>query len=352
MRNLVSIQKITAITPIPGADRIETASVLGWNVVVGKGEYKPGDLAVYFEIDSYLPADDPRFEFLVKSSLRSSPDQTRREGYRIKTAKLRGVVSQGLLMQPESFPELSEGGFSEGRDVTELLNVVKWDPPEIAAGGIIGTQGRPYGIPMTDETRLQSIEGTLSNFIGKPYYITLKCDGTSCGIYWYNGNCGVTSRSMDIKVPETPADDNPYTAIFRSLNMQNKLEQLGLNIVIQGELCGPRIQKNRLGLQEYRWYVFDIYDLDTHSYVPYEKVKELCADLELARVPLIEESEAYPAEYNLEHLLGKADCKYASGQPAEGIVVRLCSNEYIDQTKMTRASFKVLNNKFLLKNDG
>jgi ATP-dependent RNA circularization protein (DNA/RNA ligase family) len=156
---------------------------------------------------------------------------------------------------------------------------------------------------------------------------------------------------MDITIPADPADDNPYTAIYRSLNMREKLEQFNLNIVIQGELCGPHIQKNRLGLQEYHWYVFDIFDLDTHSYLHYEKVKELCADIGIERVPLIEEGEAYPAEYTLERLLEKADCKYSSGQSAEGIVVRLSSNEYLDQTKTTRASFKVLNNKFLLKSE-
>jgi RNA ligase (TIGR02306 family) len=342
---------VAALAPIPGADRIEAASVLGWNVVVGKGEYAPGDLAVYFEIDSYLPADDARFEFLAKSSLRSSPDQGRVRGYRIKTAKLRGVVSQGLLMRPELFPELAAEGISEGRDVTQLLNVVKWDPPEIASGSFVGVAGRPHGIPLTDETRLQSIEGVLADFIGKPYYITLKCDGTSCGIYWYNGSCGVTSRSMDISIPSDPADDNPYTAVYRSLNMREKLERLGRNIVIQGELCGPRIQKNRLGLREYRWYVFDAYDLDARSYAPYGDLKELCAALGLEMVPLVEEGEAYPADYTLERLLEKADLAYPSGQLAEGIVVRQSSNAYLDPMRSTRASFKVLSNKFLLKSE-
>ncbi|MDR1299228.1 MAG: RNA ligase (ATP) [Oscillospiraceae bacterium] len=351
MRNLASIQKISAISPIPDADRIEVATVLGWNVVVGKGEYAPGDLAVYFEIDSYLPAEDARFEFLAKSSLRSSPDQGRKKGYRIKTAKLRGVVSQGLLMRPAVFHELGSGGLAEGRDVTDVLNVVKWDPPEIASGNIVGTPGRPHGVPMTDETRLQSIEPILESFVGKPYYITLKCDGTSCSAYRYNDSYGVTSREMALTVPDDPAGDNPYTAVYRSLDMRSKLEKLGRNIAVQGELCGPRIQGNRLGFREYRWLVFDAFDLDTRNYASLDELKEICAALNLEMVPVLEEGEAFPADYTLGRLLEKADCKYPSGQLAEGIVVRLSANGGLDQENghALRASFKVLNNKFLLK---
>ncbi|MDR1193772.1 MAG: RNA ligase (ATP) [Peptococcaceae bacterium] len=348
-RNLVSIQRVQSIKPIENADMIEVAQILGWNIVVKKGEFKVDELVVYFEIDSYLPVDDTRFEFLAKSSYRKSLEQQRKEGYRIKTLKLRGVVSQGLVMKVSDFPEIENRFIIEGEEVT-VLDVVKWDPPEISSGNVIGKNGKPFGIPTTDEIRIQSMEDILEKFIGKPYYITLKYDGTSCSIYSYNGHSGVTSRDMDLTVPESSADDNPYTTMYRSI--KEKIERLGRNIVIQGELCGPRIQKNKLGLQQYKWCVFDAYDLDTRAYLDYDELKKLCFDNTLDMVSLLEEGEEYPAEYNLEYLLKKADCKYPNGNTAEGIVVRLKSMEQLAGEKVvTRASFKVINNKYLLKDD-
>lgn len=97
-RKLASVQRVTEIRPIEGADAIEVARVLGWDVVVKKDEFKVGDLAVYFEIDSFLPRNKA-WEFLEKSSLRKMGDK---EGLRLKTIKLRGVLSQGLLLRIDS----------------------------------------------------------------------------------------------------------------------------------------------------------------------------------------------------------------------------------------------------------
>ena len=93
-RKLASIQKIESLSEIVGADQIEVARVLGWDVVVKKGEFQVGDLAIFFEIDSFLPRR-PKWEFLEKSSLRKMGDK---EGLRLKTIKLRGQISQGLLI--------------------------------------------------------------------------------------------------------------------------------------------------------------------------------------------------------------------------------------------------------------
>ena len=93
-RKLVSIQTIDDIQPIENADNIEVALVGGWNIVIRKGEFKKGDKAFYFEIDSMLPLEDERFSFLEP---RGNKEQNGILYHRLKTAKLRGQISQGLL---------------------------------------------------------------------------------------------------------------------------------------------------------------------------------------------------------------------------------------------------------------
>jgi len=134
MRKLASIKKIDKLEPIEGADRIELAHVGGWKVVVAKDVgHQQGDMVVYCEIDSFLPIE-PEFEFLRKSSYKKLVDGT--EGFRLKTIRLRGQVSQGLIIPAKdvheiihrSIPNLNLGLY-EGLDVTEMLGITKYEPP-------------------------------------------------------------------------------------------------------------------------------------------------------------------------------------------------------------------------------
>ena len=126
MRKLASIQKIWKIEAIEGADRIELAYVLGWQCVVNKGQFQPMDLAVYFEIDSFLPVR-PEFEFMRASSYRKTDIMG--EGFRLRTMRFRGQISQGLLLPVSQFPEIPAGA-ELGADVTEMLGVRKWEIEE------------------------------------------------------------------------------------------------------------------------------------------------------------------------------------------------------------------------------
>ena len=150
-RKLASIQRIWKIEPIEGADRIELAHVLGWRCVVNKGQFQPMDLAVYFEIDSFLPIL-PEFEFMRASSYKKS--DILGEGFRLRTMKFRGQISQGLLLPVGQFSAIPADA-ELGDDVTELLGVRKWEIEERATTGgtVIGTL--PRDIPHTDETRVQ-----------------------------------------------------------------------------------------------------------------------------------------------------------------------------------------------------
>jgi RNA ligase (TIGR02306 family) len=331
MRSLVTIQKVRAISPIADSDFLELAHVMGWQCVVKKGEFREGELGVYFEVDSFLPVDE-RYEFLRASSYRDNADNG--QGFRIKTMRMRGQLSQGLLLPVAGFTELQD--CAEGADVTEKLNVKKWYIPETAnAGGtIIGE--RPYGIPASDEIRIQSALELLEQLKGKPYYITTKMDGTSGIVYYIDGKIGCCSRNKEIKDEEGALY---WTPVYK-YGLKEKLARYGKNIVLTGEIIGPGIQKNKLRLAEIEWNVFDVKDGDTNRYLPYDEAVKVCAGLGLKTVPLEERGEQF--DYSLETLLEKAKGKYPSGLDKEGIVVRNANSP-------KAVSFKVLNNDALLK---
>ena len=331
MRSLVTIQRVKMISPIPESDFLELVHVMGWQCVAKKGEFREGDSGVYFEVDSFLPVE-PRYEFLRGSSYRDNEDNG--QGFRIRTVRLRGQLSQGLMLPISLFPELD--GYREGDDVTELLQVKKWYIPETAASGgtIIGE--RPSGIPASDEIRIQSALELLEQLQDKPYYITTKMDGTSGIVYYIDGKIGCCSRNKEIKDEEGAL----YWMPVYKYGLKEKLAALGKNIILTGEICGPGIQKNKLRLPETQWYVFDVKDWNSGRYVSFDEACEICAKLGLSFVPLEERGECF--SYSLETLLEKAKGKYPSGLDKEGIVVRNTSSP-------KSVSFKVLNNDALLK---
>jgi hypothetical protein len=139
-------------------------------------------------------------------------------------------------------------------------------------------------------------------------------DGTSGIVYYIDGKIGCCSRNMEIKDEESAL----YWMPVYKYGLKEKLTKYGKNIVLTGEICGPGIQKNKLRLSGSEWYVFDVKDWDTGSYVPYDQALEICAPLGLATVPLEERGDHF--DYALEVLLEKAKGKYPSGLDKEGIV--------------------------------
>jgi RNA ligase (TIGR02306 family) len=331
MRSLVTVQKVKMISPIVDSDFLELAHVMGWQCVVKKGEFQKGDMGVYFEVDSFLP-EEPRYEFLRNTSYRDNVDNGK--GFRIRTVRMRGQLSQGLMLPLEKFPELES--FNEGDDLTEKLRVKKWYIPETGNDGGVIIGDRPYGIPASDEIRIQSALELLELLEGKPYYITTKMDGTSCIVYYIDGKIGSCSRNKEIKDDENAL----YWMPVYKYGLKEKLAQYGKNIVITGEICGPGIQKNKLRLTDIEWSVFDIKNWDSGSYYSYDDLLTICNDLGIPIVPLEERGDNF--SYTLEVLLEKARGNYPSGIDKEGIVVR-------DSKRPKAISFKVLNNDALLK---
>ena len=345
-RKLASVQEILKIEKIEGADRIELAYVLGWQCVVNKGQFKPGDKAVYFEIDSFLPIRN-EFEFMRPSSYRKT--DVMGEGFRLKTMKFRGQISQGLLLPISQFPEIPED-VEPGADVTEILGVRKWEIEEkVTTGGtVIGTL--PMDVPHTDEIRVQAEPDLIGDFAGLEYYITTKMDGSSHSVSLDEEGFHVTGHNYEYK------DDgkSAFYDLVKREDIESKLrkyyEENGLHLLtIQGELCAPGIQQNRLKLTRPEWYVFTI-RIDGKR-VGLMKMQEICDALSIQMVPVEEVGKDLPIKYpTVEALLERADGEYPKGGKKEGIVIRPTEPVFSERISGT-LSMKVVNNKYLLKNE-
>lgn len=338
-RKLASVQYVHHITPIEGADRIECIHVLGWQCVANKDQFQVGDRCIYMEVDSFLPICE-RFEFLRSSSYRKT--ELLGEGFRLKTQKFRGQISQGLV-QPLTI--LPDGEYQIGDDVTELLEIRKWEVEErvTSNGTVIG--GFPAGIPKTDELRVQSYPELIDEFKQVPsYYISTKMDGTSVTMYWKDGKFGVCGRNYEY------ADDDKCAMwkYAHAHRLPEKIAEANIsNVAIQGEFCGAGIQKNRLKLVKPEWYVFTVIDLETRRRYTLENMRQLCEKLQLQMVPVEEEKNDFLYD-SVDVLLERAKGKYTSGMNKEGIVIRPTEPVY-SKTIEGPLSMKVLNNDYLLK---
>lgn len=346
MRKLASVRRIWKLEAIEGADRIELAHVLGWQCVVNKGQFKPMDLAIYFEIDSFLPIQ-PAFEFLRASCYKKTDIMG--EGFRLRTMRFKGQISQGLLMPLSQFPQIpADAGI--GDDVTDLLGVRKWEIEERATTGgtVMGTL--PYDIPHTDEPRVQENPELIQAFAGLEYYISTKMDGSSHSIGINENGFHVTGHNYEYK------DDgsSSFYVLVKERGYRESMEQYvrvrGLKtLTIQGELCAPGIQQNRLRLTKPEWYVFTI--REDGKRVGLKRMLTVCKALDMTPVPIEEVGTDLPSKYpTVEALLARADGDYPRGGKKEGIVIRPTEPIFCPLISAS-LSMKVVSNKYLLKND-
>lgn len=346
MRKLVSIEKIWDIEPIENSDRLECASVLGWKCVVNKGQFQKGDLGVYFEIDSFLPVR-PEFEFMRNSSYKNT--NIMGEGFRVRTMKFRGQLSQGLLLPIDTFPELPEN-LEIGQPVADLLGVRKWEIEERATtgGNVVGTL--PYDVPHTDETRVQSQPELIQEFAGKRYYISTKMDGSSHSLSIDKEGFHVCGHNYEYKDDGSSSFYEFVKERNYEYNMRHAMGRFGFEtLTIQGEFCAPGIQKNPLRLARPEWFVFTI--RVNGERVGLEKMQSLCKFMQMPTVPIEEIGDDLPLKYpTVESLLERADGNYSTGGRKEGIVIRTTEPVY-SPTIGGSLSMKVVSNKYLLKNE-
>lgn len=329
-RKLARIETVLALAPIPGADRIEAVTVGGWVVVAQKGLYQVGGLAVFLEIDSLVPRR-PWSLFLFKDN---------RELYRLKSVRLKNQLSQGLLVPIAEIAELAGRDWKEGDDLTEILGIDKWEMvlPAHLAGMVKGNF--PTFIQKTDEPRLQSNRGVLSEIMDIPVYISMKLDGSSFTAYRKDGVFGVCSRNLDLKEEGGDA----YWAAAKSYLLHERLPE---GYAVQCELVGPGIQGNKLKLDKPELRVFNVWSIAAERYLDFNPFTQFVHDvLAMKTVPILDYGIF---NRSMEKWLAYADKQdYPNGGPAEGIVVRPITERYSEALK-GRLSFKVISNRFLLK---
>lgn len=414
-----TVQVIRALDPIPGADRLELARVLGWQVVVKKGEFRAGQLCVLVEPDSVLPEGPAWSEFLRKTK------------FRVKPVRLRGVVSQGVVLPltvlvqadaPGTYPawaaelwmwgdelgltpKARESIYSlvagwayagdrricEGLDVSAALGVRHYARPE--AGGVIGgvSAGAYPPIPRTDEPNLQSVPWMLEHLRGRTWQATVKLDGTS-GTFarvaepfstYHTGQLLVCSRTRSLRRPVSPGN-----AFWVVADRYGLAEKIPAGWAVRGEVVGPKIQGNPLGLVEPDLFVFDVTELATGQHLDALARKEWCAERGLKEVPRVgvlwqesgwlqsvpevgrlgllpqlhqalqqaawvEALGLFGSLVQVGHYADYAELGSAAHRPLEGIVVRPLVETWVpvpdgpEAGKLLRLSFKVLNPRYV-----
>ena len=335
-RVMARVVRIDAINPIKGADQIEVAQIGGWKVVVKKGEYTADSLAVYCEIDSFIPHSIA--PFLTK------PGQFPKvynevEGQRLRTIKLRGQISQGLLlpMSVRGSDGLVVGAlFTEGDDVTEFLGVQKWEPPqEFRSANAKGNF--PYFIPKTDQERIQNLSRSLEKWNAEKHQwqITEKIDGSSMTVFYKDGEVGVCSRNLELKDDGT----STFWETAKSEGLVEKLIAIGKNIALQGELIGGQIQGNAYKVDKFQFHLYDIFDIDAQQYLTPKDVEGTALQLNIRHVPVLEQFTTF--DVRMEDLIAYAEGKSVVGAKPEreGLVFKSLTEP--------ETSFKVVSNRWL-----
>lgn len=359
-RKLAHIEKVVDLQPIPNADKLEVATVLGWQCVVKKGEVKVGELVCYLEIDSIVP-DIPFFEFM------------RERKFRVKTIKLRGQVSQGLVIPMGDFQVLAAKGsgvckyFDEGEDVTELIGVTKWLSPSERESDYVPLSKKkhnwftkfmtrfswyrkltkqrsksfPEWISKTDEERIQNMPWICQKYSNEVFYTSEKLEGQSA-TYWFikkrfGSEFGICSRT----VRKFEMDNSNWSRVAKEYDIKNKLKSVGKNIAIQGEVIGGSIQGNIYKLPGLDFYIFNVYDIDKKEYYLLDDLIAFCKKYGFKNVPILQRDYKLPATIQeiLEHSKGKS---VLADVDREGIVIR---------TFDKKISFKAVNPDYLLKQE-
>lgn len=373
-RVMARVVEIDAIFPIKKADRIELAMVGGWQVIVQKGLYSVGDKAVYCEVDSLLPTDNPAFSDLTKLSSKLQYEIDGKNYARIKTMKMKGELSQGFCVPLDVAGVIP--ATSVGWDVTKELGIIKYESEgEKAAGSInakTGTSalGFPKFIPKTDQNRVQNITKLYeyARDKGELFEKSFKLDGSSLTIYIKDSILGVCSRNVGMRLVaenkgivtvvrewfnkakekrtpfvavalQIPADDNAFTKMAQESGVMTRLVMDGRNLAVQGEMVGPSIQKNFEGVDKNEFYVYDIYLIDEQRYMLPKERQEWCSVNNVSHVPLAS-THAVTLPVDVEAAIKDADGPSGlKGAYREGFVYKSMDRDF---------TFKVVSNRYLL----
>lgn len=306
---LASFEKITEIIPIEGADRIELARVQGWQSVIRKNEYKVGDLVIFVPIDTVIqPAEWNKFLWD-----KNDPQKP----IRVRTAKLRGTVSQGLIF-PSTLVDRKESSEDESNYIAQKLGITKYERPIPSnLAGVIAGDFPSHFVSKTDEDNLKSNIEVLEELKNASMVqSTIKMDGTSATYIKDNdGKFYVCSRNLELKESE----NNAHWQMARKYDLSNRMPN---GCAIQGEICGPGIQKNPMGLKEVNFFVFNYKDLNTNTYY-----REIPEELEMDDIPHVQVDTVWNNDEFQKMTIDTLQeyvntLQYENKEPAEGAVFR------------------------------
>jgi hypothetical protein len=364
MRKLVHIEKVKSLKPIDGADFIELAQILDWQLIVKKGEFKVGDLAVYHEIDSLCPEKEC-YEFL------------RQKKFKIKTMKMKGELSQGLALPLSILPP---GHYKEGQDVTDILGVLHCDSE--SRENMLSRKaprskfmkfmfkfswfrklnnyftfkdksGWPEFVQHTDEENIQAIFSKVKRDFGdQTFYVTEKVDYQSATYFTRNVKkfifgipvtkkiFGVLSRSLYKKTD----DGSLWWKNAKKFNIEQILRSYDEELTIQGESGDTNVQGNKYQLKESSFWVFNIINNRTGYHYSIDEMEDFCNKHDLKMAPVLDKNFKLPETVGelIEYSRGKSVINHKTDR--EGVVIRLIK----DGKKLV--SFKVKNPDFLIKN--
>lgn len=392
-RKLVTLRKITKLRRLKGIHykSYAVATVAdGWTVVVYHGDFKVGDLVLYFEIDSFIPATTGRFGWEKESCLTTFQGQ---RGYHVVSQMLSRELSQGLIQPVAALPEVKavldalerEHGYgkamavAQGADMAfdDVLGVTKWEVPFEAKGRVLGPA--PTFFPRPACERAQNIpdlfRGPRSSRSGDVFQITEKLDGVSMTAYrvalgsrWHRAlpalpdglehqedgdvgkdgsggaRWGVASAAQDL---DRRGGDVYWQAAER-LGLRGVLKKMAghklPSLAVQGELVGPTVKNNSLGFDEgaeHQFFVFQIFDIERQKYLDPRAVVTMCGELGLPHVPVIGYLRLGEFAGGLSELLAKAEGLSMRGTTREGLVFKSMWDDGF--------AFKVISNKWLLE---
>ena len=325
---LASLQSITDLRPIAGADFIQAATVLGYQTVVKKGEFADHDLCLWHEPDTIVP-DRPEYEFL------------RKQNFRLKVSRFKGQVSQGLALPLHKFQ--LPAGLQPGDDVSDLIGVKKYEKPMPANLAGVAKGAFPGWLIKTDEPNLRSNPAALEEFQGRECVATQKIDGTSATFYWRQGVFGVCSRNLELL-------EDPQHALWRiaaDYKIAAALQSLKGDYAIQGEVYGEGIQGNHAKIRNVALAVFNLFDIVAHAFIGYDELATFCQSQNL---PLVRPVWRGAFGFTLDQCVALANQQeYTPGAPAEGLVFRTVKEARSLALPSGRLSAKVVSEAYCLK---
>lgn len=392
---LVSIRKIKSVHETKIGHRwVTLAEIDGWVCLVSHRSFKPGDLVLYFQIDSFIPVS---YEKFGKQQPLSTLDG--KLGHRVKTKRLGSgadsLTVQGLVYPLEKFPEIHAEvqivresmetvntnhtqinsiitALYRKENWAEKLGVLKWSETKQAINAAQQQQIKigklpTHLFPKTDISRLEDCPNLFKSDKYKKlkYQESVKMDGTSMTVYFVNkqsrlsrhlnaiptmteagphmelenGRFGVCSKNLELHELNGQSDPMGYWETALRLDLPAKMARLGHNIAIQGELCGHNINKNRERIpgEQADFFVFAMYHMETCRFIDPRKVVLRAQEWGLQHVPVLGYVKIQGIAADREDLK-----KRARQRKGEGLVYKCLQDG---------RSFKVISSTYLLEHN-